>query len=119
LIATVSHQSHRAFNYIAAHRDKHKLSKYEAMGTKYGWQNAPLLFTSYGHPTASTVEWFKTMSKNAVVYDTSYRLQAVTTIACTRGNTDLSIMLNRDLPALSNCVVSLATTSGAASSSNT
>jgi hypothetical protein len=70
-----------------------KLSKYKSLCETNNWDMAPLVFSSFGHPTKRTVRWLRTFASISRQPGVFRKLMFVCSIAVIRGNHDIISLL--------------------------
>jgi hypothetical protein len=75
------------------HTVPHKKKKYKDLCEANNWDLAPLVFSSFGHPTSQTVKWLRTFASISKTPGTFRKLMHVCSIAVVRGNHDIISLL--------------------------
>jgi hypothetical protein len=79
----------------------HKKKKYKDLCEANNWDLAPLVFSSFGHPTSQkTVKWLRTFASISKTPGTFRKLMHVCSIAVVCGNHDIISLLLRRRPIL-------------------
>ena len=70
-----------------------KINKYKTLAHNNQWDIAPLVFSSFGHPSQATIKWLRTIASISKAPGTFRKLVSVCSIAVIRGNQDICSLL--------------------------
>jgi hypothetical protein len=90
---TVAHQPSAERQQRTYQSTAHKKKKYKDLCEANNWDLAPLVFSSFGHPTSQTVKWLRTFASISKTPGTFRKLMHVCSIAVVRGNHDIISLL--------------------------